>query len=466
MARWSQAVNEPEAVAVLRRALGRQLAARRTAAGYNQTAFAPLTGYARSTVANVEVGRQNVPRDFWQRCDAALGTDSPLTARYDELQAVIQQRRDAVASAARAERQARVRQWQTAAPSLSSDETEQEDDVKRRALLANGLAALGVPALKLGDLRRIAAALDDAHRYFDGSVTDYFRRQLVACAGDDGTHGPKATLPTVLGIVGAVEHAVRQVKPSVRRELLAVGAHAAEFAGWLYRDSGSPELADYWRDRAMEWAQAAGDHPLQGYVLLKKSQTAWDQRDAVRMLTLAQAAQDTVWQLPARVRAEAAQQTARGHAMLGDSFALVERQLDAAQHLLTDESTPDGEDLSSHYRTALFAVQTAICYHEAGRPNRAVTIYGEHLTKANFSRRDYGYFVSLQATALAATKEPDEAATVGRVAYDIGTATNSARTLHEVHRLVRQLDTWATRPAVLDLREAVVAPSAANRQRP
>ena len=37
-----------------------------------------------------------------------------------------------------------------------------------------------------------------------------------------------------------------------------------------------PESAEYWRDRAMEWAQAAGDGPMQGYVLLKKSQAAWD----------------------------------------------------------------------------------------------------------------------------------------------------------------------------------------------
>jgi DNA-binding XRE family transcriptional regulator len=46
------------AIVEARRALGRQLAALRKAAGYSQHEFAPLTHYARSTSANVEVGRQ------------------------------------------------------------------------------------------------------------------------------------------------------------------------------------------------------------------------------------------------------------------------------------------------------------------------------------------------------------------------------------------------------------------------
>jgi transcriptional regulator with XRE-family HTH domain len=46
-------------------ALGVELAAYRRAAGYTQAQFAELTGYSRSTIANVETGRQHVSRDFW-----------------------------------------------------------------------------------------------------------------------------------------------------------------------------------------------------------------------------------------------------------------------------------------------------------------------------------------------------------------------------------------------------------------
>lgn len=68
-------------------ALGRELAAARRAAGHTQMTFAPLVGYSRSTVANVETGRQRVPRTFWQRCDQVLGTHN-LTRRYDHVDGI------------------------------------------------------------------------------------------------------------------------------------------------------------------------------------------------------------------------------------------------------------------------------------------------------------------------------------------------------------------------------------------
>lgn len=77
------------AAAEAKRVLGRRLADLRKAAGYSQHQLAPLTLYARSTVANVEIGRQYVPRTFWQRCDDTLNTGGALTRDYDELQALI-----------------------------------------------------------------------------------------------------------------------------------------------------------------------------------------------------------------------------------------------------------------------------------------------------------------------------------------------------------------------------------------
>lgn len=445
----------PPEVASLRRRLGRQLAEHRKSTGYSQAAFAPLTGYARSTVANVEVGRQQAPREFWQRCDQALGSGATFTVAYDALQAIILRHREAAARAAQAERQALVQQRQAQGGRRNDDQ--RKADIERRSLLADDLAAWRLPALNLDHLRHIAAAMDDAQRNLDGSVIEFFRDQLAACASEDRTRGPAASLPTVLGILGAVQYTLPQVKGQVRRELLAIGTRSAEFAGWLYRDSGAPALADYWRDRAMEWAQVAGDTTMQGYILLKKSQVAWDQRDAVRMLTLAQAVQDGTWHLPSTVQAEAAQQAARGHAMLGDSLRHVERQLDTAHRLLADDTDVDDQQPGIHYDAALLAMQTAICFQEAGQPQRAVTIYGDQLTKSNFSRRDYGYFMSLHGNALAAAHEPDEAATVGLVAHSIASDTNSVRTVQELSRLVRQLDAWATRPAVRELRDAILA---------
>ena len=191
-------------------------------------------------------------------------------------------------------------------------------------------------SLGLDELEHVAAALNDARKYLDGSVVGYFAGQLGRCKTDDGSLGPARALPLVLGILGAIQQHATEVKPGIREALLAVGADGAEFAGWLYRDLRDGPSAAYWYDRAMEWAQAANDTAMQGYVLLKKSQMAYEERDAVRVSTLAQAAQRGPWRLPATVRAEVTQQEALGLAMLGEPMSAVERKHETARQLFAD----------------------------------------------------------------------------------------------------------------------------------
>jgi hypothetical protein len=339
------------------------------------------------------------------------------------------------------------------------------DDIYRRTLLHGALAGAGLglfgSALTIDDIRHIATALHDARRYLDGTVVGHLRDRLVQCADDDGRHGPKAALPPVLAVIAVVEHNARQVKPGVRRELLSVGARGAEFAGWLYRDIGVPELADYWRDRATEWALEAGDHAMPGYVLLKKSQSAWDARDALRMLTLAQAVQDGPCPLPARVRAEAAQQEARGHAMIDGDIDAAERKLDQARELLASDSANgrSGRDaeLAAHYDRSLLAMQTAICHCEAGQPEQAIDIYREALDPSIFSPRDHAYFLSLMGLALARADHPDEAANAGMRALPVAVAASSLRTVRELQRLRGQLCRWTDRAAVREFCAALPA---------
>ena len=60
-------MRESEVAAAHSSTLGVELAAYRRAAGYTQAELAELTEYSRSTIANVETGRQYVSRDFWER---------------------------------------------------------------------------------------------------------------------------------------------------------------------------------------------------------------------------------------------------------------------------------------------------------------------------------------------------------------------------------------------------------------
>jgi hypothetical protein len=342
----------------------------------------------------------------------------------------------------------------------TTSEWDSMSPLDRRAFLKRGIAVTALPALGLDELHHVAKALSNAGRYLDSAFVDFFRQQLAACAADDGALGPKKTLPAVLAVIQAVDQHARDVRPAVRRELLAVGAQGAEFAGWLFRDARDPVQAGYWRDRATEWAQEAGDTAMQGYVLLKKAQAAYDDRDALRMLTLAQAVQDGPWDLPTKVRAEAAQQEARSHAMLGADSGLVERKLADAHQLLSDaehDTATDDRPLGVHYNATLLTMQTATCYCEAGQPRRAVELYDAWLSAQTFSRRDYGYFRALMASSLALAGEPDTAANTGLEALSVATETASERTTRELAAVVDVLRPWANRPAVRELREAVLA---------
>ena len=86
-------VRESDLVERARRVLGVKLAICRRAVGYSQADFASLVDYSRSTVANVETGRQRVPREFWAAADAALRTGAALSEINDEIEAAVRRER-------------------------------------------------------------------------------------------------------------------------------------------------------------------------------------------------------------------------------------------------------------------------------------------------------------------------------------------------------------------------------------
>ncbi|GAA4731284.1 helix-turn-helix domain-containing protein [Phytohabitans rumicis] len=91
----------PEDIAAARQALGGRLAALRQAEGHNQHALAGILFTSRSSVANIERGRQAGTRDFWERCDTLLHADGALVGGYDELRKLeAHQRREAAGAAA------------------------------------------------------------------------------------------------------------------------------------------------------------------------------------------------------------------------------------------------------------------------------------------------------------------------------------------------------------------------------
>ncbi|MBM7774312.1 transcriptional regulator with XRE-family HTH domain [Actinokineospora baliensis] len=305
------------------------------------------------------------------------------------------------------------------------------------------------------DVDHVVKALTAGARYFDGAVVDYFRRQLAASMAHDGTDGPRAALPGVLALMRSVEEHAGEVTIPVRKDLLAFGAQGAEFAGWLFRDSDDLERATYWYDRAMEWSQEAGDFGMQGYMLLKKSQMAYDARNAAKVASLAQAAQHLPWPVPAKVRAEVTQQEALGLAMIGEPLDLVHRKLDEAGAVLASDSGDDTDVPNAYFNDSTLQLRNASTLTEAGRPGEAATLFGDILATGTLSRRDAAYFFARRAAALALSGEPDEAAAVGMHSASEARTTRSQRTVNVLRDLQVSLTPWRGRPLVRDLRDAV-----------
>ncbi|SCL19041.1 Helix-turn-helix domain-containing protein [Micromonospora inyonensis] len=97
----------PEVVADSCRSLGRVLAESRRSVRVTQDRLAVLVGWSRSSIANVEVGRQTAPRAFWMACDVALGREGALLAAWGRTDALARRLREQ-------EKEAQIRQLLTA----------------------------------------------------------------------------------------------------------------------------------------------------------------------------------------------------------------------------------------------------------------------------------------------------------------------------------------------------------------
>ncbi|WP_324188149.1 helix-turn-helix transcriptional regulator [Nocardia higoensis] len=352
----------------------------------------------------------------------------------------------------------RGRVGDSATPATSSDPANPEPDADLR--LAQRLMTCGAEVpIPMGDSRfeHQALPLEDSYRHFDRPTVDVFVDTLAKCKADDRARGSAAALSSTLGLLAAIRRHCKDAKPDIRRSLLSLGAEGAEFCGWLYRDMRRPAVAGYWYDRAVDMAQEAGDLPMQGYVLLRKSQMAYEERDGVRVLALAQAARCGPWQLSAAVRAEVIQQEARGLAMLGEPLSLVEQALDDATAAFTAGETDQNTLVPDGYNEQTHLLRTASCYVEAGKPARAATLFGRVLGTGHLSGRDEGYFRARHAGALALCGEPDQAADEGLRAMVCAIETQSSRTKRELCRVVDSLSRWHARPGPRELAAALSA---------
>jgi hypothetical protein len=245
-----------------------------------------------------------------------------------------------------------------------------------------------------------------------------------------------------------------------RTEVLTVGARYAEFAGWLHQDAGNPQEAAYWSDRAMGWAQAAGNDLMVSYVLMRKNNQASSQGDASRTLGLARAALRGQDRLSPRARALALRQQARGHALSGDPTGCA-RALDAArdQAAVSEDQGEEDRILTGYCTPAFIEMEAADCAMLLGQPDQAVVTFQHGLaTLPAQYQRDRAVNLARLAVAHSASQEPELACAVAQeAAAVIISGSWSARAVAELRRLPTLLSRWPGLAAVAELEATLAA---------
>jgi len=456
---------DPEAITEAKRSLGRQLAACRDAAGLKQQELAPKIHYGRSTIANVEVGRQTCSRTFWERCDQALGADGALLRAYEELKGLVREQQADVARRMEEERVAKFGQL-TAPATLAGplvprhlvgtvmlrvqvEGREVIVSLDRRALLQAGVGTL-LEAFALGQQfdtgRHIAGQPGPPDRMTVTSpahvdeILAHLREQWHALVKTDNLLGPRFALAGVLNQITVVEALGSVLRDEQRLEVVRLGGQYAESAAWLYEDAGNMAQARYWTSRAMEWAYEAGDERLLAWTIFRRSQQAAATEGAAQVIGFARAARRNEEQLARPTRAAIRVQEAYGHALDGDERDS-QRLLDEAHTWAASDTVGDARGGHGSYCTpGHIEIQRASCWLTTGKPKKAIQLYEQTLPAlpAVYQRNRAAAQVRL-AVAYVADGQPEQAASTARAALPVARSAGSTRIVAEIKSLRTEL---------------------------
>jgi hypothetical protein len=257
---------------------------------FRRRTLAPLTFFGRSTIANVETGRQHAGRAFWRRCDEVLGTDGVLAAGYDEIEAMVTRQRDEAVQALQANRPGVIGRGQRddrpdGGPRWTSD----LDQALREAVALWGEE----PAVGSGEAIDVAAAREmafrwlvapqdsspargDSRRRVGQSDVERLRAVRRTLKAADNAHGGGAALPM------SVAYLRREVHPLLDGRyddgtgfaLFGVTAELTLDVGWMAYDNADHRLAAHYMGQALRLSHAADDRLFGGRVLAAMSHQA------------------------------------------------------------------------------------------------------------------------------------------------------------------------------------------------
>lgn len=294
-----------------------------------------------------------------------------------------------------------------------------------------------------------------APRRTDHAVVEHLARMLAEQRRAEDALGARRLRPVVHAQIKVIDELVTDTREPVRRELLAVGSHYCQFAGWLGQDTMDTAGARHYYNRAMTAAQELGDADMVTSVLSLKSHLAWSRGDAPTAVELAQSGQSDPRRVSDAVLALIAQQEARGHALHGDAEA-TERALDqsAALTYAAAEHPDDAPPWVYFNDPSRLAFQRGVAYVELGRHTDAVPLLAAALEGlTNGYTRDQARYAAMLALALTSAGETKEALGHATHAAELAVATGSALAARELRRVRAMLREQGAQRAVAELAE-------------
>ncbi|MBI3685719.1 MAG: helix-turn-helix domain-containing protein [Actinobacteria bacterium] len=398
---------DPHEVVAARRVLGRQLAKYRQAAGLNQHQLAPYTHYGRSTIANVEVGRQNVPRRFWERADAVLDAGGALTAKYDELASLVQRQRREIAQA-----------------SVARREAPHDDSGVLSGLLGHSLATVDQG-------RQATAALHE--EVVNTTVTAGADRllqlflQLDAEVGGDDLYEP---------MTRHVGRLARAVDASPRPATLHSLGQLSQMTGWLALDGNRHGAARRNFTTAVYVAHETDDGSLAASALAYLSLQATYRDHPKRAQALAATAVQAAAKAPTPlVRTMLETRLARAHAKLGnrpESLAA----LGEAQEAYGRAGAADEPLWISYVDEIEVNAQAGACYLDLGLHTQAGAALARAIALLKARRpervRDHVHYLSRLAKCRLLAGEVEHACQTGMEALDLALTIGPSRVVERI----------------------------------
>jgi transcriptional regulator with XRE-family HTH domain len=259
-------VADGERIQAAWRALGRQLHAERQAHGLSQQELSELILYSRSSIANVETGRQKVPRVFWSNCDKVLGLGETLALRWDKIDAAAQQELERAAAGSR---QISLHLAQPAGPVVSLAEPDAVADAEP---IVVGLASEALDLATWAEQTNVGDTTIDALADSAGRLSrDYLRKPPLPVLRDAA-----ALYRRVAGLLQGGHQSLRQA-----RDLHVIAGQLLAFLSWVSSDVGHPGAAEAHARAGWVMAEQADHDPVRAMVLIAQGKNAyWEGRFA------------------------------------------------------------------------------------------------------------------------------------------------------------------------------------------